>query len=348
MASTDFRTEKLNFKRYYSLNQKNLENAKNTFLSVISSILAEEKLEVYSIVGRVKNREECIKKFTRKYKDELEEAQTPYEIKEYINDLIGLRIVLLYESDIDKVGELLPKEFTVLDKTDKSGLLAKQDNIFGYKGLHLDMKLSDARASMREYRPYADFSFEVQIRTIIQDAWSVLDHKIKYKKAIPLYLERRINSLAALFEIADREFLDIHLANKAEEAKARVSRHRRENINIFTFNQLLEETIPNIQPQENRIGEFVDHILSYGDLYYDELKQMILEHLETVKRYQDFIQRKLGKNYPLDALSIIPHVLYLGDPKKYQGILPGFSETGFKEWCEADQRALLPTGSDKA
>jgi putative GTP pyrophosphokinase len=44
------------------------------------------------------------------------------------------------------------------------------------------------------------------MRTIIQDSWSVLDHKIKYKKAIPGQLKRRINVLSALFELADREF----------------------------------------------------------------------------------------------------------------------------------------------
>ena len=62
---------------------------------------------------------------------------------------------------------------------------------------------------MREYQRYSNLRFEVQIRTIIQDAWSVLDHKIKYKKSIPLNMKRRINTLAALFELADREFFSI-------------------------------------------------------------------------------------------------------------------------------------------
>ena len=55
-------------------------------------------------------------------------------------------------------------------------------------------------------------SFEVQIRSLIQDAWSVLDHKIKYKKSIPIDLKRRINILSALFELADREFKEIRNA----------------------------------------------------------------------------------------------------------------------------------------
>jgi len=62
---------------------------------------------------------------------------------------------------------------------------------------------------MREYQRYAELRFEVQIRTIIQDAWSTLDHKIKYNQSIPLDIKRRINTLAALFELADREFFSI-------------------------------------------------------------------------------------------------------------------------------------------
>ena len=53
------------------------------------------------------------------------------------------------------------------------------------------------------------YRFELQIRTVVQDSWSTLDHKIKYKKSIPAALKRRINTLAALFELADREFRQV-------------------------------------------------------------------------------------------------------------------------------------------
>jgi ppGpp synthetase/RelA/SpoT-type nucleotidyltranferase len=56
---------------------------------------------------------------------------------------------------------------------------------------------------------FKHLKIELQIRTVIQDAWSILDHKIKYKNSIPQNLKRRINRLSALFEIADDEFLNI-------------------------------------------------------------------------------------------------------------------------------------------
>ena len=75
--------------------------------------------------------------------------------------------------------------------------------------MHLDLKIQGNRAVLVEYARFRDLSFELQIRTTVQDSWSVLDHKIKYKRNIPDSLRRRINRLAALFELADQEFVDI-------------------------------------------------------------------------------------------------------------------------------------------
>ena len=85
--------------------------------------------------------------------------------------------------------------------------------------MHLDLKLNGKYAKKTESVRYAGIQFELQIRTIIQDAWSVLDHKIKYKKSIPQSLKRRINRLSALFEIADDEFLRINDEITSEEKR---------------------------------------------------------------------------------------------------------------------------------
>ena len=82
--------------------------------------------------------------------------------------------------------------------------IEETESEFGYKGLHLDLKLDDERKILPEYVGFGDQQFEVQIRTIVQDAWSEVDHKLKYKKEIPSDIKRRIYRLAALFELADQ------------------------------------------------------------------------------------------------------------------------------------------------
>src|SRR5690606_14456225 len=125
------------------------------------------------------------------------------------------------ETDISKVVKILRDNFEVIEETDKSAELESQENVFGYKGHHLDLRINAKRAVLPEYEKYRDLRFEVQVRSTIQDAWSVLDHKIKYKKSIPHSLKRQINALAALFEIADREFTNIkQLTEELREDKA--------------------------------------------------------------------------------------------------------------------------------
>jgi len=206
MPSLDFEAERAAFRDYYNDNTQRLELAKDAFLTLVSSLLAHSDLAVAAATGRIKDREESIKKFTRKYQSALEQNETAYEIKDHITDLIGLRVVCLYEDEIEPMGELIRQHFNVIEVTDKTAEIEGTENAFGYKGLHLDLKLDAARAAMHEYELFAPYRFELQIRTIIQDSWSTLDHKIKYKKSIPASLKRRINTLAALFELADREF----------------------------------------------------------------------------------------------------------------------------------------------
>ena len=49
---------------------------------------------------------------------------------------------------------------------------------------------------------------EIQVSTILQDAWAEIEHDIVYKSPedIPFRLRRRFACLAGLLEIADREF----------------------------------------------------------------------------------------------------------------------------------------------
>ena len=220
MPSLDFETEKTAFTDYYDNHWDVLEGATGSFVTLIRSLLVASGHAPPKIEQRIKDREECIKKFTRKYRSGLEADATPYTIKDHITDLIGIRIICLYEDEVQPINDLVCEQFEVLGVTDKITLVEGTEDSFGYKGLHLDLKLNDERFHLPEYTLYAKQAFELQIRTVVQDSWSVLDHNIKYKKSIPNSLKRRINTLAALFELADREFRQVRDATTAEIAKA--------------------------------------------------------------------------------------------------------------------------------
>lgn len=72
------------------------------------------------------------------------------------------------------------------------------------------------------YGVYGGFKYvEIQVRTVLQDGWSQIDHKIVYKHSnIPDELLREETLVAALIEAADIQFERIRDETKALESKA--------------------------------------------------------------------------------------------------------------------------------
>ncbi len=283
---------------------------------------------------RVKKKNSCIEKINRKYKDRIEKENiAPFGL---LTDIIGIRIICMYESEIEKIAKLIEEEFEILEKTDKTKIIMENDNTFGYKGLHIDAKFSSTRIELPEYNAYDGIQFEIQIRTIIQNAWSELDHQIKYKKHIPQELKRRINRLAALFEIADSEFETIYNISiqLQEEAKEEIKESTKEeveeekNLDIFSFVAILESAYNESVYQSWAVESLLDDILN-ADSNFDSksLKNALSE--ENIKRVNEYFSSK--KIFPSPSFfTITRHVLYLYDKKKFNDILLYKDE--FNDW----------------
>ncbi|GAB6192266.1 GTP pyrophosphokinase [Desulfocastanea catecholica] len=357
MASLDFEQEKTVFKKYYDSNRKHFFAAKNTYIRLIVALIKRLGFdEVIKIEGRVKDKDECIKKFHRKYQNRLETAEQPYEIKSFISDLIGIRIVCLYEDQIMPLSELLQQHFKILDITDKIAAVESTEEFFGYKGLHMDLALNDAMASVAKYHPYADTSFEVQIRSLIQDAWSVLDHKIKYKKSIPIDLKRRINILSALFELADREFKEIRNATTelmqqetvtpinepAENAGKTVQQGTPSTsakiINAFNFLRIAGHFFRDFEFDDFKVDNFVQEILKlHSDFTKSDFHQCLDENLPIIKEFHEhFIAENPGRAF--SPFTLIRHCLYLYDREVFGRILSKKIRARFVDWLNDLQK----------
>lgn len=360
MASIDFETENKEFRDFYESQNRLLEDAKNSFITLLHALITHGgNVALSKIEGRVKEKEECIKKFNRKYRAELEKNGAPYSIKEHITDLVGLRMVCLYEDDIEKIRAVLSEHFKVIDVTDKIALVENTESSFGYKGLHLDLQLNEARSGLPEYISYAAFPFEVQVRTIIQDSWSVLDHKIKYKKSIPSRLKRRINTLAALFELADREFREIRDATDAEIKKAEEEVELEVEtmpvatgapvvltqvdipaigavLDAFSFLRIAQHFFRSYKFEPYKVDGFTQEICSQEPgITRRDFNYYMRETIGRVKNYQAFFESQTGKDqiYPF---TIIRHCLYLAKPEKFKSMLTNVARENFDEWLKTN------------
>ena len=189
------------------------------------------------------------------------------------------------------------------------------------------MALKKKAIKTSEESNYHKVHFELQIRTIIQDAWSVLDHKIKYKKSIPLSLKRRINRLSALFEIADDEFLrikeEISMEEKRinERIKKGAAVERNKPLDVFRFLFIALKHFPDYNFIEFKVDGFVLEILSiYKDLTESELNEALIKYLKKT----DVIAKNEKKG--LNPYTKIRYCLYLSNPDLFSNILSDYQK----------------------
>jgi len=81
MPSLNCEAEQISFRNYYTDNYELLKDAEEFVRSLITSLLSQASdLEKPTVISRLKDRDESIQKFSRKYQTDLEHKQTPYEI----------------------------------------------------------------------------------------------------------------------------------------------------------------------------------------------------------------------------------------------------------------------------
>lgn len=277
---------------------------------------------VESITGRTKSLEECISKFKRKYLPLLRPDENHFEIRDYLTDLIGIRAVCFYSDDVYEIRRRLKKYFREIEITDKSILLERSDDKFGYKSLHLQLVLKNRLEDVAESNRFKNIHIELQIRTVVQDAWSVLDHKIKYKKSIPQNLKRRINRLSAIFEIADDEFLSIQKEISQQERKIN---HRLKKggkidntkaLDVFRFLFVALKFFPEYNFIEFKVDGFVQEILlQKEDFTEGELNEALRKNLSHVNAIEKQIKQTLN------PYTKIRYCLYRSNVKDFERIL---------------------------
>ena len=341
MPYPDFEVHRREFLSYYDDRLESLNDAAAAYGNLLASILETlPTVNVAKIEWRVKNADECIRKFKRKYRRTLEEDQKNYAIKDYISDLVGVRMVCLYEDEPPIIMQAIREYFDVIEITDKTAPMEDTESEFGYKGIHMDLRLNSAQMQAPEHRPYASQSFELQIRTIIQDSWSELDHQIKYKKSIPTNLKRRINILSALFELADREFLQIRnetnlalsLGYTDADEDAAATSDELDRLTAFRLLGFGHKHFPGYAFQPQKVDFFVEEMIQ--DFSIDRasaLFAVVQKHLSTALHYKAHFQH-LYPSSSFNPFTVMRHCLYLEDRQHFRKVLRNSAREAFDEW----------------
>ena len=154
----------------------------------------KNNIDIHSYSSRVKERESFLTKM-KKGND-----VNPENLK----DLLGCRIICFSMIDVDAIVELLKSEFTTLFIKNKSQELGELG--LGYQSFHLEASLKPEDMEPK----YENMMFEIQVRTVFQDAWAVISHKTDYKHYgyMPEKIRRDLFLFSGTLELLDNTLND--------------------------------------------------------------------------------------------------------------------------------------------
>ena len=205
--------------------------------TICRTLLEAKDIPFHSVKSRVKAYESVIDKIDRK----------KYPDLSAVTDLVGVRVVCLYKQHIDPVASLLQTEFDIVERIDKRP--DHDPGRFGYSSLHLLCRLQSNRTGLVEYSSINSLIFEVQIRTILQEAWAEIEHRMIYKKTeeAPANIRREIARTAAMLESADASFDEAY--NRHKEYLTSLSQKdtrtlEQEPLNVSSLLELIRREMP--------------------------------------------------------------------------------------------------------
>jgi putative GTP pyrophosphokinase len=129
-----------------------------------------------------------------------------------IKDLLGLRIVVPFQEDVEQVVAMLRRHYNTGEIERKSEKLSFRE--FAYDSVHVELPVHEELT----LPPGCRAVIEVQVRTILQDAWAEVEHELIYKNHFRFpnneTIRKKLAAVNASLSLADMIFQEIRDAQK--------------------------------------------------------------------------------------------------------------------------------------
>lgn len=158
---------------FFTKHHLEIKTAEDYLLTVIRNILAEHTTPDNKMVEHVASRIKTIDSITEKLTSK-ELAVTEDNAIEHLSDIIGVRLVVHFISDIYRVRNMIVDSGKLQIIREKD--YVKQPKPSGYRSYHIVLEVPMNDVTVRA---------EIQLRTVAMDCWASLEHQIRYKKNIP-------------------------------------------------------------------------------------------------------------------------------------------------------------------
>ena len=280
-------------------------------ISLIWDDPSAPKESLHTITYRIKDKVRLIEKIEEENKKPENKTApvTPKNFKKKIEDLLGVRLICLRLSDIDRVKtylELLADEKIlrfIREPDHKRSFILPVDpgktipegldlRYSGYSSIHYQVELGENSGADDELK---GLQIEFQLRTILEEAWGEIDHKYRYMfsrigKELPEYIHTGFYSLSAYLQAAALQAE--HICRQAEayqllktrKLKSRVVKDPVQETIPPAFPTLLKQTF-GFKPTLRTLTYLEKRLIESG---YTGLPQNIFKKIFTTERLVEF------------------------------------------------------------
>lgn len=261
------------------------EALRDEALFILSKNIKENEIKIHAIEHRIKTLDSIEKKI----------SSGNYSGLSDLKDIVGLRVICLFKSDLMNIDSVIKSSFAVVDYKDT--IESSQDS-FGYMSVHYICVMNKEYSGPR-YDAIRGEPFEIQVRTLCMHAWAAISHYLDYKAEwdIPDHLRKGLNALSGLFYVADSQYEQLYASR--QEARSNVQEALPDDvaiqpINLDTVQSMLRRLFADRRPTEaDRLSIFVkelqnNHYEKIGDVEKDILSQSqyLSSHDMKVKKAQ--------------------------------------------------------------
>ena len=205
-----------------------------------------------------------------------------------ILDVAGIRIILLFKRDLDKICEIIEHNFDVIKKEDTHQRLSSDQ--FGYGSIHYELTPHESWLHVPTLRRLKGLRCEVQVRTASQHIWASSSHILQYKQEsdVPQPIRRAINRVAALLELADLEFERV-LDERETYIEQIENIDENETLNSDTLCRLLDKTLPVANKSSEKYAILLQELRAINVSTIKELEDIIRRNWNEVKGLEEKI-----------------------------------------------------------
>lgn len=275
-------------------------------------------------------------------------------IEDEVKDLAGCRLIFYTNSDVSAFlsSEILRGNFKVdwIRTKFHHPVPMASDNLRLFISNNFVVELNDARAALPEYEKFQGIRCEVQVQTILNHAWSEMEHDIIYKKPP---LEGFGGKLMSSIEERMQKIMRDYLLPAGYEFQKVANDFERLSSGKVLFDERPLKAILACEDNNelhDRLSRFEEHVLPlYDDLraVHDDVREAILAAMKVgQKRKAKAIETPFGqlKEHTADHVmgltaDILDHLRYVSE----DSVLKTFDAicTLFEGATSDDQRKRL-------